>query len=57
MILEGRENMDDFERKLRATMGDDAFVAAYRSAFGRLRDDRYGDCPLSCVWFKISKSL
>lgn len=37
--------MNELERNLRARMGDSDFVSAYRSAFGRLRADRYGDYP------------
>ena len=37
--------MNELERNLRARMGDSEFVSAYRSAFGRLRADRYGDFP------------
>lgn len=49
--------MDDLERSLRAQMGDSDFEAAYRSAFGRLRADRYGDYPLHEVTLRYVQSI
>jgi hypothetical protein len=50
--------MDDLERSLRAKMGDANFVAAYRSAFGRLRADRpMGDFPLHSVTLSYVQSV
>jgi len=49
--------MDDLERALRAKMGDANFEAAYRSAFGRLRADRYGDYPLHSVTLRTVQDM
>ena len=49
--------MNDLERDLRARMGDDNFEAAYRSAFGRLRADRYGDYPLHEVVLRTVQDM
>jgi hypothetical protein len=53
----GLNDMDNLERSLRATMGDANFEAAYRSAFGRLRADRYGDYPLHSVTLRMVQEL
>jgi len=49
--------MNELERNLRARMGDSEFVSAYRSAFGRLRADRYGDFPLHSVTLRMVQAM
>ncbi len=49
--------MNDLERKLRSAMGDAEFEAAYRSAFGRLRADRFGDYPLHMSTLYMVQSM
>ncbi|MDR0918559.1 MAG: hypothetical protein LBM93_04840 [Oscillospiraceae bacterium] len=49
--------MYDLERQLRNTMGDTNFEAVYRSAFARLKADRYGDYPLHEVVLKTFRDM
>jgi hypothetical protein len=53
----GGLSMDDLERSLRAELGDANFEDAYRSAFGRLRADRYGDYPLHSVTLRMVQDM
>jgi hypothetical protein len=45
--------MSELERRLRQQMGDANFEECYRSCFGRLRADRYGDFPLHEVTLRM----
>jgi len=49
--------MNELERNLRAQMGNSNFESCYRSCFGRLRADRYGDYPLHEVVLRMVQSM